>query len=128
MTSIYDFHAGVIKKIISEAGENPERKFDISYVAKRTGYSKWYIQRVFKKVTGETIGRYLRKARIDYSITLINSGNMSLVDITYECNYNSQQSFSRAFKSIYGVPPFEYRKVICSGTSITLTTAGHHKS
>lgn len=109
-----NFHKEIVHSIILEVVNSSGKELDISYISSRAGYSKWHFQKLFKEVTGECLGFFLRKSRIDYAIQLMLEKEMSIIDVVYECDYNSPQSFSRAFKSIYGTPPKEYLKYKCA--------------
>lgn len=44
--------------------ENIYVNLKIDDVAKKSGYSKWHLQRVFSLYTGMTLGHYIRKRRL----------------------------------------------------------------
>ena len=46
--------------------KNLEERLDINTVAERAGYSKWYLQRMFKEHTGSALGEYIRAKKIKY--------------------------------------------------------------
>ena len=64
----------------------------------------------FKKETGETIGRYIMKARLQESKLLLAYSNKLLSDISNFFYFSSQSHFQNAFKKEYGITPLQYRK------------------
>ncbi|MDI5036054.1 AraC family transcriptional regulator, partial [Salmonella enterica subsp. enterica serovar Montevideo] len=38
-----------------------DQPLNIDVVAKKSGYSKWYLQRMFRTVTHQTLGEYIRQ-------------------------------------------------------------------
>lgn len=64
----------------------------------------------FKKETGETIGRYIIKAKLQESKLLLAYSDKSLSDISNFFYFSSQSHFQNAFKKEYGITPLEYRK------------------
>ncbi len=64
----------------------------------------------FKKETGETIARYIIKAKLQESKQLLAYSNKSIADISNFFYFSSQSHFQRAFKNEYGITPLTYRK------------------
>lgn len=64
----------------------------------------------FKKETGETIGRYIMKAKLQESKLLLAYSDRSLADIAFFLYFSSQSHFQNLFKKEYGITPLEYRK------------------
>lgn len=64
----------------------------------------------FKKETGETIARYIVKAKLQESKLLLAYSDKSLSDISNFFYFSSQSHFQNAFKKEYGITPLAYRK------------------
>ena len=79
-------------------------------LAKKFYFSPFYFHRIFSVVVGKTIAAHIRDRRLARACSLLASDTGSVLDIALDCGYGSAQSFSRAFKEAYGVPPSEYRK------------------
>lgn len=78
-------------------------------VANHVGYSTYHFQRLFKSDIGMTLYDYLRKQRLRMAAVLLTQTNQSVLDIALTCHFQSQESFSRAFKELYSCPPHTYR-------------------
>ncbi len=87
--------------------------FDISLsqVAKAAGLSQWHFQRIFKALTNETLKTYIRSRRLANSLDKLLTTNLKIIDIAVSAGYESQQSFTRAFKDAFNLTPNEYRKI-----------------
>ncbi|MFR0653855.1 helix-turn-helix transcriptional regulator [Pantoea sp. SIMBA_079] len=90
---------------------NITQRLLLQEVASKSGFSLWYLQRIFKKHTGITLGLYIRKAQMESARLDIITNSNSISDIAIKYGYESQQSFTRAFSRHYGMPPAAYRKV-----------------
>lgn len=75
------------------------------YPVSRTAFST-----EFKKLTGKKPIDYLIEKKIEYAKNLILTTDLSILEITNALGYDSTSAFIRKFKSIYGVPPLQYRK------------------
>lgn len=87
--------------------------FDISLstVAKEAGLSQWHFQRIFKALTNETLKTYIRSRRLANSLDKLLTTKFRIIDIAVSAGYESQESFTRAFKASFNMTPNEYRKL-----------------
>lgn len=67
-----------------------------------------YFGRCFKKHTGQTFTDYLTNFRVQKSIDLLHK-RMSVEEISKCVGYGSSRHFTRAFKTVTGYTPKEYR-------------------
>jgi AraC family transcriptional regulator len=85
-------------------------KLDLSQLADRIYLSKYYFHRIFHSIVGESVAEYIRKRRLSKAAEDLRSTDDRLVDIALRYQFGSQESFSRAFKKVFGITPNEYRK------------------
>ena len=83
------------------------RSADVSAYA---GVSHWHFQRIFTALTGETLKSYIRARRLSGAMKALLRGEQRIIEIAIDAGYNSQESFTRAFRSHVGVTPGEFRK------------------
>lgn len=57
-------HQQIIQTLIEWIDEHIDQPLNIEVVAKKSGYSKWYLQRMFRTVTHQTLGEYIRQRRL----------------------------------------------------------------
>eukprot|EP01132_Coremiostelium_polycephalum_P017339 gene17339-20774_t len=68
------------------------------------------ISKHFSHYFGCTLGAYLRKIRIEKSITLVRDRQITLTEIAFHCGFSDQSHFIRNFKSLTGLLPGEFRR------------------
>ena len=78
-------------------------------VAKEAAMSEYHFYRCFRSIFGQSTYQYLLKKRLDYAKTLIQSGELSLNEISKRCRFPDVFTFSKAFKRQFQIPPSEFR-------------------
>lgn len=101
----------VIKKVIDYIEQNIEKEISLDNISKSIGYSKFHLNRVFAEQTGITIYKYLQNRRLTIAAEKLIKTDKSITQIAYEAGYDTQQSFSFAFKQVYLYPPKTYRDI-----------------
>lgn len=81
----------------------------IDVLAKRLGYAKYYLSALFKKETGCSVGEYIKIARIERAKVLLNNTDLNVENIWEEVGFSSRSVFGKAFRSVVGMTPREFR-------------------
>lgn len=89
---------------------HPAEPLSIDFLAGRLGYSKYYLSSLFKKETGCSVGDYIKFARIERAKILLVSSNMNVENIWEAVGFSSRSVFGKAFRSVVGMTPREYRE------------------
>jgi len=79
-------------------------------VSNYCNYSSRQLSRIFEMVMGATLGEYLRWSRLSKAMYEIKCSDTRILDIAVKFQYESQEAFSRTFKSVFGITPSECRK------------------
>lgn len=90
--------------------KNLSKNLTLNFVADIVSLSPIYFHKSFKKATGKTFQKYIEEKRIEKSVSLLTTTNMSITEIAYECGFCSQSYFSFVFKKHTGLSPREYIK------------------
>lgn len=70
---------------------------------KQFSYSKYHLEREFKKKYGESIIAYRNKKRMERAYTLLKTD--SVLSVSQALDFSSVFVFSRSFKHYFGIPP-----------------------
>lgn len=82
----------------------------LEQVADVFGYNYTYLSRLFKKMSGVSMNKYITEKKIALSKQMIREHpEMVLEEVCELCGYNDCRYFSRVFKSQTGITPSEYR-------------------
>ena len=101
----------IVRKAIDYIEKNLEQKINLDNISKNTGYSRFYLNRIFKEQTGITIYKYLQNRRLTIAAENLVKTDKPVIQIAYEAGYDTQQSFSYAFKQVFLYPPKTYRNM-----------------
>ena len=86
----------------------------VTEIAGRIGYSLEHLSREFKKYMNKPLVQYLTELKIAYSMQLLKSRQMKIIDIAQLLGYENPSTFSLHFKSIHQCTPREYLKSLDS--------------
>jgi transcriptional regulator GlxA family with amidase domain len=89
---------------------NPGEDFRISQLAKRMGLSSRHFARIFKTEVGTTPADWVREVRVTAACRMLESGKTSPKAVASNCGFANADTLRRAFVSILGVTPAEYKK------------------
>ena len=103
-------HSEVIEKALNYIEDHIQLPLSLESVAKTFNMSKYYFHRLFSAMMGCSLNHYILSRRLNASLTFIQDDTFSLTDIAYQLNFGTQASFTRAFKSQYGVAPSYLRE------------------
>ena len=99
-----------IEKVIEYIELNLDGKLDLEQVAEASHYSKYHLHRMFADTVGMTIHDYVQRRQLTEAAKLLVFSDKPIIEVAFICGYESQQAFSAAFKSMYKIPPAEYRE------------------
>lgn len=68
-----------------------------------------YLSKIYKAETGEGLGDYMIRMRMERALYLLKHTNKKIYEITNELGYQNPQYFSKMFKKHYGMTPNEFR-------------------
>ena len=85
-------------------------EIDLQRLADVACLSPYHWHRVYHAVRGETIAATVKRLRLHRAAGFLANSTTPLAEIASKSRYPNLQSFSRTFKTAYGMPPAEYRK------------------
>ncbi len=95
--------------VLAAIHAEPERAWSVAGLAKLMGASRSSFASKFVEIVGETPARYLAQIRMHLARQWIVRDQARISDVAQRLGYDSEASFSRAFKRIIGSPPSRFR-------------------
>lgn len=94
-----------INQLAQTTGQSPT----IKQLAEALGISPSHLRARFRVSCGVSLGRHLRKLRLEKACGLLRLSQNRVTEIAEQCGFSSIYSFSRAFHAAYKVSPLKYR-------------------
>lgn len=98
-----------LKKTIAYIEEHLVEQIDINELARTIAISPFYLQKGFKVMTDITIGEYIRNRRLYLAALDLISGKEKVIDIALKYDYDTPESFSKAFSRFHGISPMQLK-------------------
>lgn len=102
----------VTERILAYIECNLDKELTLKKIAGELNYSRFYMERSFKRGMGITIYKYIQRRRLEVAAGKLAGTQKPIIEIAMEAGYGSQQAFTQAFRSVYAYTPQEYRKLM----------------
>jgi AraC-like DNA-binding protein len=87
----------------------PEARWDVGRLARRVAMSRTAFATRFKALVGESPFSYVTRCRMSRATRLLRSSNATIAQVAERAGYDSEASFSRAFRRWLGTSPAAFR-------------------
>lgn len=82
---------------------------NIREMSRSFGFSESYLRELFLKNVNTPLIRYYKRRRIMVSAFELLHSDRKIVDIALETGFSNHESYTRAFRKIFGMPPDRFR-------------------
>ncbi|CCO24088.1 AraC family transcriptional regulator [Maridesulfovibrio hydrothermalis] len=89
--------------------ENLDEDLSPETLAEVACFSVAHFHRIFKGMVGESLKEHVRRLRLERAAYKLSYSDKSVMDIALDARFESSETFSRAFKKMFKIPPSEYR-------------------
>lgn len=90
--------------------QHVDQKITLAELAKRMGYTTYYLSHKFKQETGVSINDYIKNAKIERAKLLLTTTQDSIQDISDALAFSTRSFFADEFKRSTGIAPAAYRE------------------
>ena len=99
-----------ISTIIKYINQNFSTIHSIEDIASHLHISKYYLCRLFREATGNTLIDYLNAIKVKNACKFLQTTDKDILEISQLCGFNSSAYFSNIFKKVMGDSPSKYRQ------------------
>lgn len=100
----------IVRSTVSYIEEHFREHLTIDILSSRVFLSNDYLGRLFKEITGMTIGAYIQKVRLDLACKLLADTDKTVSEIAELSGFGDIKSFYTVFKRELKVTPAKYRR------------------
>jgi DNA-binding response OmpR family regulator len=106
-----DREAAFLKKVITIIEKNiSDSNLNALSIAINIAMSESQLYRKIKAISGKSTAVFIRSIRLQEAKKLLETTDMNISEIAYDCGFNEPTWFSKSFKEEYGVSPSTFRK------------------
>ena len=98
-----------IKEAIHFIEQNFQNNITVEEIASVCGINRSYFGKIFRKSIGRSPQEFLMNYRMVKATELLKLTSLSIAEISSAVGYENQLHFSRAFKTVYGISPRQWR-------------------
>jgi AraC family transcriptional regulator len=99
-----------ILRVLLHIQRNLDRELSLDELAKVAHFSPFHFHRVFRGMVGESVMEYVRRLRLEQAALQLKHGRRQIVRIAFDAGYEAHESFTRAFRAMFGCSPSQYRR------------------
>lgn len=99
-----------LSKAIQYIEEHLTDEINIDEISSESYASSSHFQLIFHLVMGMTIGEYIRNRRLSLAAQDLLNSNSKIIDVAMHYQYDTQESFSKAFTRFHGMPPSKLQR------------------
>lgn len=90
--------------------ESHLESFDIKQMSESFGFSEIYLRELFLKNVNTSIIHYYKRRRIMASAYEMLHSDKKIIEIALESGFSNHESYTRAFRKVFGMTPREFQK------------------
>lgn len=79
-------------------------------LARLAHFSPYHFHRIFRGMVGESVMEHVRRLRLERAAMRLKARDLPVTQIAFEAGYETHESFTRAFRTMFGIPPAQYRE------------------
>ena len=91
-------------------GEHFDQPLSLDALSRALGASKYHLSHLFSERLGMNFRSYLNALRVERARLLLTGTAAPITQICYECGFENQRTFNRAFLAACGTTPTRYRE------------------
>ena len=102
--------SGLLYDTMRYLGEHFDQPLSLDALSRALGASKYHLSHLFSERLGMNFRSYLNALRVERARLLLTGTAAPITQICYECGFENQRTFNRAFLAACGTTPTRYRE------------------
>jgi AraC family transcriptional regulator len=106
-------YAARMHRVLEYIDRHLDQELSLRKLARIANFSAYHFHRVFSSWTGETLGNYLRRRRLEVAaVRLAAQPRLPILNVAVAVGFGSTEAFARAFKARFGRSASAWRTAI----------------
>ncbi len=102
----------LLASALARIRQNYNKPLSVGELAAELGITPNYLSALFTRSLGLSFKHYLHEVRLGQAQSLLKNPALRIKEISAACGFNSNASFDRIFRQVYGMSPTVYRDSI----------------
>jgi AraC-like DNA-binding protein/CheY-like chemotaxis protein len=103
-------HLEVVRCVLEVLDRRHGEETPPAMIAQEAGVSRWHLCRIFKRVTGLSLKRFLTRRRLQAAKALLREPGVPIHQVASDVGYRDASHFDRVFRRWEGQTPSRYRR------------------
>jgi len=112
--STRSYYEEAVARAVAEVRAALDDALDLHALSKRAALAPLHFHRIFRGLVGETPLALHRRLRLERAALALAQSDTLVTRIAFEAGYETHESFTRAFRDAFGLPPIEFREAAAS--------------
>jgi AraC family transcriptional regulator len=107
-TTAQDYRERIVRTLVY-VQQHLSEELTLDQAAGVAAFSSYHFHRVFRGLVGEPFGEHIRRLRLERAAQRLKHLEEPVTGIAFDAGYETHESFTRAFKTMFGTSPSDYR-------------------
>jgi AraC family transcriptional regulator len=103
-----DYYERIVRTLVY-IQRHLDEELELENLASIAAFSRFHFHRVFRGLVGESLKEHIRRLRLERAAQALKHHDGPIADIALSAGFETHESFTRAFGTMFGVSPSGYR-------------------
>jgi AraC family transcriptional regulator len=98
-----------ILRVLVHIQNHLDEELSLEDLASISNFSPFHFHRIFRGMVGEPVKEHVRRLRLERAAHRLRFTGQPVTDIAFDGGYETHESFTRAFRAMFGESPSDFR-------------------
>lgn len=103
------YQEGILRSLV-QIQHHLDDELPLTELATVAHFSPWHFHRIFRGMVGESVKEHIRRLRLERAAHRLRYSGQKVVTIALDAGFETHESFTRAFRTMFGVAPSRFRR------------------
>src|SRR5216683_5785158 len=97
-------------KVLVHIQNHLDEDLSLEELAGVAHFSPYHFHRIFRGMVGESLREHVRRLRLERAALQLKNKREPVTSVAFDAGYESHEAFTRAFTTLFRVPPSVFRR------------------